>query len=72
ALEFLMTYGGVALLPKVLVEQFVQSKQLFPIHGAESFVREVYAVHSDASQKQDIVSSVVDLLKEEDLKPAFV
>lgn len=71
ALEFLMTYGGAALLPKALVEPYIKSKQLFYISGVESFVRGVYAVNSDSSTKSKIVSSVIELLKEEDLRPAL-
>ena len=71
ALEFLMTYGGAALLPKALVEPFIESKQLFYISGVESFVRDVYAVSSESSTKHEIVSSGIERLKEEDLKPAL-
>lgn len=69
ALEFLMAYGGAALLPRALVEPHIQSEQLVLVPGQESLIREVYAVHSDTSAKQEIVSSVIDLLSVEDLKP---
>jgi DNA-binding transcriptional LysR family regulator len=72
ALEFLMTYGGAALLPKALVAPYIENGQLFVVSNVESFVREVYAVNNESSTKQSTVSAVVELLKEEDLKPAAV
>lgn len=70
ALEFLMTHGGIALLPRALVAPYIENNTLYLVGETETLKREVYAVSHEQSSKQHTLNAVIKLLKHEDLKPA--
>ncbi|MBB1488263.1 LysR family transcriptional regulator [Oceanospirillum sediminis] len=69
ALEFLITYGGVAFLPLALVEPYLVNQDLYLVSEAESVSREVYAVYGRQNSGDQDLISVINKLVEFELKP---
>lgn len=70
ALEFLLSHGGSAFLPTALISPYIEKRQVFPVAGAISVSREVFAVFSNTSTLTPSLQPVVDLLRDVDLKPS--
>lgn len=71
ALEFLLTQGGVALLPKALVMTHLLSGQLFLVEEVDPVRRDVYAAFTSDRQRAEEIAPIIDMLKELELKPAM-
>ncbi|GAB3095322.1 LysR family transcriptional regulator [Aestuariicella hydrocarbonica] len=69
ALEFLLSHGGSAFLPKALVTPYLQEERLFMMPEIHSLSRDVYAVYNSGSRRAESLRPIVDLLQKADLKP---
>lgn len=70
ALEFLTTNGGAAFLPKALVLPFLNTGKLFHVGKIKPLIRDVFAVYSNDTSRSKIITPLIEMLKEVDLKPA--
>lgn len=69
ALEFLLNHGGMALLPKAQITPYLETGKLFRVTTTESVSRNVYAAFALSSRRSEDLRSIVNLLKDADLKP---
>lgn len=69
ALEFLLSHGGSAFLPTALMTPYIEQQRVFPVLGANSVSRDVFAVYSSTSTQMPSLQPAVDLLRNADLKP---
>lgn len=69
ALEFLLTNGGAAFLPRAQIETYLNENQLFLVEGLKPVKRTVYAVCGKENETQRRLSPIIDLLSKIDLKP---
>lgn len=69
ALEFLITYGGMAFLPKALVASYVEDGTLYMVGGSRPASRNVYAVTSKGASRKSEVSAIIEKLVELELRP---
>lgn len=69
ALEFLITYGGMAFLPKATVASYLEEGTLHRVDGSQPISRNVYAVTSKSSNNLTTISSMIDRLYELELRP---
>lgn len=59
ALEFLLTHGGAAFLPKTLVSSHIRRKLLFPVQETPAARRDLYVVyHNNATHKRTIAAAL--------------
>jgi DNA-binding transcriptional LysR family regulator len=70
ALEFMLTHGGVAFLPRALVAPHLENSHLFLISDVDSIMREVYAVYPSDSPRSDHITPIVSMLQRLELKPS--
>ncbi|NIB41886.1 HTH-type transcriptional regulator HdfR [Pseudomaricurvus alkylphenolicus] len=69
ALEFLLSRGGVAFLPKAMVQPYLEEARLHQVGDMESISRDVHACYSSSSLHSESLLEVVELLKAAELKP---
>ena len=69
ALEFLLTHGGTAFLPRAMVSPHLEAGDLHLVSQIDSVSREVFAVYHTEALRRDLINSVIALLQEMDLKP---
>ncbi|MDO6564240.1 LysR substrate-binding domain-containing protein [Amphritea sp. 1_MG-2023] len=69
ALEFILSHGGCAFLPRVLADPYLASGQLHRVNQIKSVKRSVFAVFVKNSTRQDQIQAVIKKLCEYDLKP---
>jgi len=69
ALEFLITYGGMAFLPRALIAPYLEEGALHLINNAETATRDVYAVTARVSARKQVVGAIIERLCELELKP---
>ncbi|WP_421866465.1 LysR family transcriptional regulator [Motiliproteus sp.] len=62
ARKFILSKGGSAYLPRKLVENQLQSKQLFVVAKAPALYRDVYAIYLEESDKAEVVGDIVNFL----------
>ncbi len=69
ALEFLITYGGMAFLPKALVASYLEDGKLHMVSGSRSASRNVYAVVPKSVTRKSVVSAIIEKLCDLELRP---
>jgi len=69
ALEFLITYGGMAFLPQALIASYLADGTLHLVADSKPSSRNVYAVMSKNAPRKAEISSIIDKLCELELKP---
>lgn len=62
ALEFLLSNGGAAFLPKSLIEPYLADDRLFLIPQIDSINRDVYAVHSRDSDRVEELTPIIEMM----------
>ncbi|MDH5570400.1 MAG: LysR family transcriptional regulator [Gammaproteobacteria bacterium] len=60
ALEFLLGHGGSAYLAKPMVEEYLESGQLYSIMDAPVYTREAYAIFNPGNDKQELIARLLD------------
>ncbi len=63
ALEFILSHGGVAYLPGVIVEPYLADKTLFEVKCVNRLSSEVYAIYNENSERSKNILPVVEFLK---------
>lgn len=63
ALEFLLSHGGAAFLPKPLIQPHLENGRLFLIPEIESINRDVYAVHTRDSDRALELAPIIEMLE---------
>lgn len=66
ALEFMLSRGGAAYLPKTMVKPYIDQRFLHPIDDAESVSQDLHIVYLKNSAKQQHLAPVIDMLKKID------
>lgn len=61
ALNFILEAGGAAYLPRQVIFEYLQSKQLFLVENAPIFKRDIYANYLVKNQKVDVIEDVLKL-----------
>lgn len=69
ALEFLLSHGGAAFLPRALVATLLESGALHSIVDAKSSSQDVYLVFAKNSEKIIQLAPIIAMLEELDIKP---
>lgn len=69
ALEFLITYGGMAFLPKAMVASYIDDGKLYMVGGSRPASRNVYAVMSKGATRKSELTAIIDKLCELELRP---
>lgn len=69
ALEFLITYGGMAFLPRALIAPYLVDGALHLVNDAQTATRNVYAVTASVSARKNVVGPIIERLCELELKP---
>ena len=69
ALEFVISNGGAAFLPKVLVEPYLEDGRLHLIQSIKSVRRDVFAVYSKLSAEHKEIRAILNRLEQLELKP---
>lgn len=69
ALEFLITYGGMAFLPRALIASYLEDGSLHLVSGSQPASRNVYAVISKSASRKSVVPPIIDKLGELELRP---
>lgn len=69
ALEFILSHGGSAFLPQVLVGPYLKSAQLYRVNNLKSVKRSVFAVYVKDAERQFQVQAIIKKLCEYELKP---
>lgn len=69
ALEFLLSHGGSAFLPKALITSYLQEHKLHMVADVNSVSRDVYAVYNGTTSHRLSLLPIVDLLQTLELKP---
>jgi len=72
ALEFLLTHGGAAFLPKAQIETYLQEKRLFLVKSLKPVKRSVYAVYAKKALDHLSIDPIIDLLNTIELKPEII
>ncbi|TAA41117.1 MULTISPECIES: LysR family transcriptional regulator [Corallincola] len=62
ALEFMLQSGGAVYLPKLMVESYLQQKELFAVVDAPVITRRVHGVYHCQNQQLEALQQVVALL----------
>ncbi|MGH1372799.1 MAG: LysR family transcriptional regulator [Cellvibrionaceae bacterium] len=63
ALEFILSHGGVAFLPSVVVDQYIESKKLFEVKDINRLSCEVYAIYNESSERNKSILPIINFLK---------
>lgn len=69
ALEFLITYGGMAFLPRALVASYLDDGSLHLVGGSQPASRNVYAVISKSASRKSVVPPIIERLDKLELRP---
>ncbi len=69
ALEFILTNGGAAFLPKALVQTYLDEKSLFVLKEIKPVSRSVYAVFAKQQPDHIQLEPIINKLTAIDLKP---
>lgn len=69
ALEFILTNGGAAFLPKALVQTYLDEKSLFVLKEIKPVSRSVYAIFAKQQPDHMQLEPIIDKLTAIDLKP---
>ncbi|MGK0441960.1 MAG: DNA-binding transcriptional LysR family regulator [Pseudohongiellaceae bacterium] len=69
ALEFILSHGGAAFLPKAIVAHYTAAGHLFNVSGMDTVSREVYAAYSGSSEHLQEMMPIVEMLEALELKP---
>ena len=69
ALEFVLSHGGAAFLPRALVEPYLNEKLLFIVGNTTSAHQDVHLAYSKNSDKLPQLQPIIRMLEELDLKP---
>ena len=72
AMEFLLSHGGAAFLPKSLVEPYVDQGNLFLVSNVESSSQDVHLVFTRNSEKLNELSPIIAALEEMEIRPETV
>ncbi|MBN0987824.1 LysR family transcriptional regulator [Amphritea pacifica] len=69
ALEFILSHGGSAFLPLVLVGPYLESERLHRVNNIKPVKRSVYAVYVKDSERYPQLKPIIDKLCQYELKP---
>jgi DNA-binding transcriptional LysR family regulator len=69
ALEFLLSHGGAAYLPRALVAQHLKDGLLFEVKNTIETMRNVYLVYTKGADKSAHLGPIISMLEELDIKP---
>ncbi|MDB4542657.1 LysR family transcriptional regulator [bacterium] len=72
ALEFLLSHGGAAFLPKTLVEPYLEQGNLFLVESIESARQDVHLAFTRDSEKLVELSPIIAALEETEIRPETV
>ena len=72
ALEFLLSHGGAAFLPKTLVEPYLEQGNLFLVENIESARQDVHLAFTRDSEKLVELSPIIAALEETEIRPETV
>lgn len=72
AMEFLLSHGGAAFLPKSLVEPYVDQGNLFLVSNVESSSQDVHLAFTRNSDKLAELSPIIAALEEMEIRPETV
>jgi DNA-binding transcriptional LysR family regulator len=69
ALEYVISNGGVAFLPKAIVDKYLDDGRLYLVNNVNSISRDVFAVYSKISAQKQEIRTILSLLEKLELKP---
>lgn len=72
ALEFLLSHGGAAFLPKTLATPYLEQGSLFLVGDVESVSQDVHLVFAKNTEKIVELSPIISMLEEIDIRPETV
>lgn len=64
ALDYILSNGGSAYLPRQLVTKHINGNSLFFVENAPVFSREIYALYPEKSHKEDIIKKTLHYFPE--------
>ncbi|MEH6443519.1 MAG: LysR family transcriptional regulator [Oceanospirillaceae bacterium] len=69
ALEYVISNGGAAFLPKAIVDKYINDSRLYLVDNIDSIRRDVFAVYSKISAQKKEIRTILNLLEKLELKP---
>ncbi len=69
ALEYVISNGGAAFLPKAIVDKYLNDGRLFLVESVNAIGRDVFAVYSKISAQKKEIRTILNLLETLELKP---
>ena len=72
ALEFLLSHGGAAFLPKPLVEPYLNQGTLFLVKNIEGASQDVHLAYTLSSEKLVELAPIIAALEETEIRPETV
>lgn len=64
ALDYILSNGGCAYLPRQLVSQYISENKLFLVEEAPTFNREIFALYLEKSQKESLITKALHYFPE--------
>ena len=72
AMEFLLSHGGAAFLPRTLASPYLEERNLFLVNDVESSSQDVHLAFTRNSDKLAELSPIIAALEDMEIRPETV